>query len=369
MSFTGKIMPSSRLFSIIVAKATIMVAQLATIISWIVTGVIVISLFGFTYLKIQPRQRMLRSEIPAPPQATPTAEAGTAPSLTGLSAPTIKGITRLVSLKTSIPEHPRYYSEEYKVRRGDSVFGIAKQFNIKPETLLWANYDILQDSPDSIRVSQVLKIPPVDGVFYTWQEGDTIDAVAKKYKATPDDILDWPGNNIDLTNPEIKAGTYVMIPGGQREFVQWIIPTIARGSSGTASVGGSACGGGPVGSGAFVWPASNHYLSGNDYWSGHLGIDIAAGEGGGVMAADSGVVTMAQSGWNYGYGNVIMIDHDNGYFTLYAHLSQINVVPCQGVYAGNLIGLAGNTGNSSGAHLHFEVRLNGGFVNPWYVLP
>jgi murein DD-endopeptidase MepM/ murein hydrolase activator NlpD len=78
---------------------------------------------------------------------------------------------------------------------------------------------------------------------------------------------------------------------------------------------------------------------------------------------------MAQGGWNYGYGNVVMIDHGNGYITLYGHLSQINVVPCQAVYAGQLIGLAGNTGNSFGAHLHFEVRLNGGFVNPHYVLP
>ncbi|PIZ25633.1 MAG: hypothetical protein COY47_04885, partial [Chloroflexi bacterium CG_4_10_14_0_8_um_filter_57_5] len=124
-----------------------------------------------------------------------------------------------------------------------------------------------------------------------------------------DDILDWPGNDVNLTNPEIKAGSYVMIPGGQREFVQWIIPTIARGRSGTAGVSGTACGDGPVGSGAFVWPADNHYLSGNDYWSGHLGIDIADGEGGVVYAADSGVVTMAQGGYNYGYGNVIMIDH------------------------------------------------------------
>jgi len=342
-------------------------SRLFSIISWVVTGLIVLSLFGFTAWKIQPLETSSTPEIS--PTAIPTAEDGNPPSLTSLSAPTTKGITRLVSLKTSIPEKARYYPEEYTVKRGDSVFGIAKQFNIKPETLLWANYDVLQDSPDSIRVGQVLAVPPVDGVYYAWKEGDTIETVAAKYKANPDDILDWPGNDIDLADPEIKTGTNVMIPGGQREFVQWIIPTIARGRSGTANVSSTACGSGPVGSGAFVWPADNHYLSGNDYWSGHLGIDIADGEGGAVYAADSGVVTMAQGGWNYGYGNVIMIDHGNGYVTLYAHLGQINVVPCQGVYAGNLIGLAGNTGNSFGAHLHFEVRLNGGFVNPWYVLP
>jgi len=341
--------------------------RLFSIISWVLTGLIVITLLGFTFWKIQPLESPSTSEFS--PTTAPTAEDGKMPSLTSLSVPMRKGILRLVSLKTSIPEQARYYSEEYKVRSGDSVFAIAKQFNIKPETLLWANYDLLQDSPDSIRVGQVLKIPPVDGVYYSWQAGDTIEAVAAKYKATPDDILDWPGNDIDLTNPEIKPGTYLMVPGGQREFVQWIIPTIARGRSGTASVSSTACSGGPVGSSAFVWPASNHYLSGNDYWSGHLGIDIADGEGGVVFAADNGVVTMAQGGWNYGYGNVIMIDHGNGYVTLYAHLSQINVVSCQGVYAGKPIGLAGSTGNSSGAHLHFEVRLNGGFVNPWYVLP
>jgi len=160
-----------------------------------------------------------------------------------------------------------------------------------------------------------------------------------------------------------------MVPGGSREFVQWLIPTFACGASGTSGTSTSACPGGAVGSGAFVWPADNHFLSGNDYWSGHLAIDIAAGEGAPVYAADAGVVTMAQGGDNYGYGNVIQIDHGNGYATLYAHLSVIGVSPCQSVYAGEWIGSAGNTGNSQGAHLHFEVRLNGGFINPWFVLP
>jgi murein DD-endopeptidase MepM/ murein hydrolase activator NlpD len=98
-----------------------------------------------------------------------------------------------------------------------------------------------------------------------------------------------------------------------------------------------------------------------------LGIDIAAGLGANVYASDSGVVVTA--GWNSGgYGNVIMIDHGNGYQTVYGHLSQINVSLCQSVGKGQVIGLAGSTGNSTGSHLHFEVRLNGGYVNPWSVL-
>ncbi len=217
-------------------------------------------------------------------------------------------------------------------------------------------------------MGQTLEIPPVDGVYYKALEGDTLESIAEEFSAEVEDILNWPGNDLDLSNPEIKPGTYVMVVGGHREFVQWIIPTVARGRSGTANLGGSGCGGGPVGSTAFIWPAANHFLSGNEYWSGHLGIDIAAGEGAQVWAADAGVVTIAQGGWNGGYGNVVMIDHGNGWITVYGHLSQLNVSPCQGVSGGQLIGLSGSTGNSTGAHLHFETRFNGGFVNPWSVV-
>jgi len=334
-------------------------------ISWGITALFVAVLLGFTLWKITPQQ------VSAAPVPTPTKAGapGSLPTATGLDAGA-QAIVRHIVLKTEISSSTNFNTVEYTVARGDSVFGIAKAHNIKPETLLWANYDILQDSPDSIRPGQILNIPPTDGVYYKWQVGDTLDSISKKFDTSVDDILNWPGNNIDLTNPDIKPDSYVMVPGGHREFVQWIIPTVARGRSGTASIGGAACpNGGPVGSGAFIWPTANHFLSGNDYWSGHLGIDIAAGEGAPIWAADAGVVTIAQGGWNGGYGNVVMIDHGNGYATLYGHLSQINVVPCQGVYAGTSIGLAGDTGNAFGAHLHFEVRLNGDFVNPHYVLP
>lgn len=338
-----------------------------SITSWVITGLIVLSLLSYAYVRLMiPRTPTVSLD----PTATSSSQVDVEiiPTIGGASGKT-QAIVRLVSLKTNIPERPRYDVIEHEVERGDSVFGIATEYKIKPETLLWANYETLKDSPDSIRVGMILNVPPVDGVYYLLQEGDTFESVSEKFSAKVEDVVNWPGNNIDLVDPEPQVGNYIMIPGGKREFVQWLIPTVARGRSGTAAVNAGACGGGPVGSGGFIWPADNHTLSGNDFWSGHLGVDIAAGEGAPVYAADSGVVTMAVGGYNYGYGNVIMIDHGNGYITLYAHLSQINVVPCQGVYAGNLIGLAGNTGNSFGAHLHFEVRQSGGFISPWYVLP
>jgi murein DD-endopeptidase MepM/ murein hydrolase activator NlpD len=306
---------------------------------------------------------------------SPPAESVNLPAfnVTPPAAMPIEAISRKTNSHTIIPNRPRQEIFTYIVTTGDSVFGIANKYGIKPESVLWANYNQLNDNPDELSPGMELNIPPVDGVYYEWQEGDTITDVASRFKAEAEDILTWPGNELDLTNPTIEVGTFIMIPGGEREFRQWIIPTIARENSGVskATLGPGACEGnysGAYGSGAFAWPTANHFLSGNDYWSGHLGIDIAGGVGDGVFASDSGVVVFA--GWAlYGYGYMIMVDHGNGYQTLYAHLSQVSVGCGQSVYQGNYIGAVGSTGNSTGPHLHFEVRYLGGFVNPWYVLP
>lgn len=282
-------------------------------------------------------------------------------------------VYRKASLRTIIPTRERDEITIYTVEQGDSIFGIAKSFDISPETVLWANYDVLNDDPHMIEIGLDLKIPPTNGVYYQVQEGDTIESVASKFKADPDDILTWPGNHLDIVEPVLEPGTYIMVPGGQREFRQWVVPTIARGRAGvnTTIIGPGSCdtsAGGAFGTGSFVWPAGNHYLSGNDYWSGHLAIDIAAGMGAPVYATDSGLVVYAGA-IGGGYGNMVMIDHGNGFQSLYAHLSQINVRCGQSVYQGNMIGLAGSTGNSTGPHLHFEIRYFGAFVNPWQVLP
>jgi len=280
---------------------------------------------------------------------------------------------RRANLRTILPTRPREQEIVYRVQAGDSVFGIAQSFNLKPETVLWANYDILNDDPHMISIGQELLIPPTDGVLYKWKEGDTIEKVAATFKADPQDILLYPGNKLDLANPVIEPGTFIMIPGGSREFRTWVVPTIPRGPAGVnkSIYGPGACdtsAGGAFGTGTFVWPTRNRVLSGNDYWPGHLAIDIAAYTGDPIYAADSGVVVYAGPVGG-GYGNMVMIDHGNGYQTLYAHLSAWNVRCGASVSQGQVIGQAGSTGRSTGPHLHFEVRYLGGFVNPWYVLP
>jgi murein DD-endopeptidase MepM/ murein hydrolase activator NlpD len=280
-------------------------------------------------------------------------------------------LMREAETHTIAPTRPRSEPVTYEVESGDAVFSIAQKYNITPETLLWSNYDVLKDDPHSLSVGQVLTIPPTNGILYEWHEGDTLERVAADFKTSVDDILNWSGNRLDITNPEIEAGEIVMIPGGQREFQQWVVPTIPVGRAGVSTSIPGACetaDGGLYGGGFFIWPAANHYLSGNDYWSGHLAIDIAAGTGMPIYAADSGVVVYA--GWmNGGYGYMVMIDHRNGYHTLYAHLSAVNVSCGSSVAQGQIIGSAGSTGNSTGPHLHFEVRYLGGFINPWTVLP
>ena len=330
------------------------------LISWIVTGMISATLLGLTLATILSSKK--NPEVSGnPPDGTPvvgTATNGFLPA----------GIGRSVRIKTIIPERPNYKVVEYTVQRGDSVFAIADQFSIKPETVYWANMDSFQGAPDTIQVGLSMIIPPVDGVYYQWQEGDTIEAVADRFGVEASAIITWPGNQMDLSNPDVSAGTYIMVPGGEKNDQPLFIQTVTRESGG---LGGGACGSGYVGRGYFSWPTGNHYLSGYEWGEdGHRGIDIAGTEGAQVYAADNGVVTMASYGeWNYGYGNVVQIDHGNGFVSIYAHLSVVNVGLCQSVTTSSLIGAVGNTGNSFGSHLHFEIRYFNSPVNPWNYLP
>ncbi len=337
-----------------------------SVVAWIVTAALVASLLGgaFWWKNAQALDPAL---VPLP-----TADPGRDAPNVSLPIPPVSGedpaIERGIQLVTNIPaDLPRYDPVFYTVERGDAMSKIAEKFGVKMASILYNNKEELNDDPHGLKPGLKLLIPPVDGIFHTWKEGDTLEKVAEEYDAKAEDIINFPGNDVDLTNPDFKPGALVMIPGGSRELLDWtqFVPTITRGSNtGTSNIGGAACSGGLVGDGAFGWPTNGpHTISGNNYTAGHLGIDITANEGDAVFAADAGVVTMA--GWSqYGYGNVVMIDHGNGYVTVYAHLNQINVSVCMSVGQGTLIGLAGNTGNSFGAHLHFEIRIGGANVNP-----
>jgi len=280
-------------------------------------------------------------------------------------------VSRLADSHTQIPTRGRSEVITYTVSPGDTLFGIADKFGLKPETILWGNYFVLKDDPHLLFPKQVLNILPVDGTYHLVTSNNTLDKIASFYGVTATVIIDWPSNNLDPQNPVLVPGSYLVVPGGHRELTAWQVPTIVRTEKTTTATNIGQCPGGysgAVGTGAFVWPANSHTLSGYDYTAIHHGIDIRAHLGDPIYAADSGVIVYAGPN-SFGYGNLLVIDHGNGFQTVYGHLSQWNVDCGQSVYQGNLIGLAGSTGNSSGPHLHFEVHYKGGYVNPWTVLP
>ena len=295
---------------------------------------------------------------------------------------TSSGISRMAMPHTTIPSRPRLEIIPYTVKDGDTVFGISEKFGLRPQTVLWGNYNILLDDPHRLKAGQELNILPVDGTYYEWQDGDGLNGVADFFGVDPDDIVNYPTNNLnkasvgDYANPNIAPGSWLVVPGGERLFISWSAPIgVTRENPAVASViGDGACGpieGGAIGYGSYVWPAANHYLSGYD-WSpdtNHRGIDVAGHEGAAIFAVDAGVIVYV--GWNdRGYGNMVMIDHGTGFQSMYAHMSTFNVVCGQSVGQGEVIGAFGNTGASSGAHLHFELMTSiYGKVNPWDFLP
>jgi murein DD-endopeptidase MepM/ murein hydrolase activator NlpD len=284
------------------------------------------------------------------------------------------GIRRLSLLDTRIPNRPSVEVRTYKVQQGDNLFLIAEKFGLRPETVLWGNYEVLRDNPQFLSPGQVLNILPTVGAYYQWEEGDTLDSIAGFFQVLPEAILNYPGNRLleDLTDPEppeIFAGTWLIIPKGVRELKDWGPPAITRDNPAAAAYyGAGSCGEiyeGAIGRGVFIWPTVATYLSGLDYSALHRGIDIAGAEGNAVFASDSGVVVY--SGWSqFGYGNLIVLDHGTGWQSAYAHLSAMNVGCGESVAQGQVIGAVGNTGNSTGSHLHFELRSEiYGKANPW----
>ncbi|HZK16947.1 MAG: peptidoglycan DD-metalloendopeptidase family protein [Anaerolineaceae bacterium] len=274
---------------------------------------------------------------------------------------------------------PRSEVISYEVQPLDSIFSIADEFELEPETILWTNRYLIGDTPDGIYPGQKLIILPEDGVYHAWLYGEGLNGVSSGYGVTPADILEEPLNAIDQETigdyslPKIKTGTFLYIPGGRGSIPTWVSAvTDPSGESGihpnVSYLGGYACNSTSTitGSGNFQLPTDSGNVGGYEYTPPvHNGLDYSGRTGYNVYAADTGVVIYA--GWsNRGYGNTIVVSHGNGYLSLYAHLMDggINVGCGSVVYGGSIIGFMGSTGNSSGPHLHFELRYEGSPVNP-----
>ena len=274
-------------------------------------------------IEINPPTTALQTATPIPVETSVLPDSSSAESAASVS--------RSINSRTFLPDQPRSDVVIYTVGSGDTLFGIAAKYNLNPETLLWSNNAVLKDDPDLLTPGMNLYILPVDGVYYQWHESDNLTAVADAYGVNVVDIISWPGNHLDPDldpeNPNIAPGTWLVIPGGHRDFVQWQVPILRRTDKMKWIFGGAGACQGPYlssaqGTGYFIWPTDSHAVTGNPYTAWHHAIDLYARLGDNVYASDTGVVVFSgKSSW--GYGNLIVIDHGNGCQTVYGHLSVI----------------------------------------------
>lgn len=239
----------------------------------------------------------------------------------------------------------------YEVKKGDTLSTVAKLFGVSKNTIIWAN-DL---KSESIAPGSTLVILPMTGIKHTVKKGDTLSTIAKKYKADAADIAKFNGLSAD---DDLAVGDTILVPEGE------ITVTVTKKSSSgklvvTERLLDSYSYTAP--DGFFIRPLVGGRKTQGLH--GHNGIDFGANVGTPVLASAGGRVILSKmGGYNGGYGNMIIISHDGGTQTVYAHLSKINVVTGQSVAQGQAIGAVGNTGKSTGPHLHFEVR---GAKNPF----
>ena len=263
-------------------------------------------------------------------------------------------VPRLAQPHTIIPDRPRLGVVTYTVQAGDTVQSIAASYGLQPTTIMWAN-SAIEDAPDLLRIGQDVTILPIDGAYHQVADGDTLESIANTYKVYTETITSCEYNTLIPPGSMANVGSWLIIPGGEKPYV----PKVVTSYDGPVPEGAH-------GTGRFQWPVLGRITQG--YWSRHRAVDIGAPTGSASIAADGGFVSFA--GWtDVGYGYLIVIDHANGFATYYAHLSNIYVSKGQAVERGQVIGAVGNTGNSTGPHLHFEIRYYGQQLNPRAHLP
>lgn len=238
----------------------------------------------------------------------------------------------------------------YVVRKGDTLSDIASMFNVSVNTIIWAN-DL--SSMRDVHPGDTLVILPISGIDHKVVKGDTLKSIAKKYHGDAGEIAQFNGIDEDSL---LAIGTTIIVPGGEI-----VAPPAPTRIPGTTALRAPSRGGGVFLPGYYINPLpSGRVTQGIHGWN---GIDIGAARGTPIYAAASGTVVVVRSGggWNGGYGNYIVIQHNNGTQTLYSHNSSNLVSTGQSVTQGQTIGYVGSSGRSTGTHLHFEVR---GAANP-----
>ncbi len=295
----------------------------------------------------------------------PVVQASTDEQLDSIGVAQTDTLVMNSTINTVIPkDRPRRYTEEYIVKRGDTVASIAQMYNLSVKTILWANE---MRNANMLKLGQTLVIPPSDGVIVTVRKGDTVESLAKKYSAHPGDIVDHNWLESPFT---LAVGTELFIPSGSVPTPPKPVVASAPISLKQSSIAYKSV---PVDPnvGKFLgWPVGGPSKISRGFYPGHYGIDIyPTGGQPNVVASASGTVISAGwgSGRYAGFGYYVHVDHGNGYTTLYAHMQQLYVGTGATVGKGQALGKIGQTGYAFGVHVHFELRRGAelsGRINP-----
>ena len=248
-------------------------------------------------------------------------------------------------------------SFSYEVQLGDTASSIAARFGLDEATVLFNNFDIYD--PNHLSVGRLLQLPPVNGLVYTVQSGDLFDSLMENFQGDRQATLAYPANGISSPDQIYVDQKLLLIHGSAS------LPA-------TSAVASSGSGGGQSAQAwavpTFIWPLGYDDIS-DPFGTGransvgyHTGVDFTAALGTIVGSTAAGQVSVAT--WDPSYGNWIEIDHGGGYRSRYAHLNEIWVREGEWVQTNAYIGTVGSTGNSSGAHLHFEIIVDGQAVDP-----
>ncbi len=300
-------------------------------------------------------------------------EAPLAPLLAPIQVPLEEGELSAAAFPEEVePEPPEPPFFIYTVQEGDTVGSLAAQFGISSQSILWNNLDL--ENGDFLSVGQRLRIPTSEGIVYEVRLGDTLGDLAGYFGVDVQDILDFPANGLSDVDDIVENQT-IFVPNGTLPAPAYSEPAVEEEAPAPDDEPSDLPASPPVverpsSATGFIWPVVGRISS---YMgpSHPLGIDIDQfnSPGAPVAAAAAGTVTFAGGNACCSYGLYVVIDHGNGFETLYAHLDPIAVVQGQQVAQGEVIGYVGLTGYTTGYHLHLEVHLNGQYVNPLNYLP
>lgn len=269
-------------------------------------------------------------------------------------------IAELASIDLGEADTSNTQISTYIVQQGDTISSIAKMFRVSVNTILWAN-DL--NSKSVLKSGQTLVILPVTGISHVVKKGDTVKSIAKAYNADPSDIYSY--NDLNTTSV-LNVGQKLIIPNAD-----FVITPVRQTTRGLVRIAPPE----PLIGDVWNWPSYSGYYSCpinggrlTQKLHGRNGIDFADPIGTPLYASASGIVIISKSNnaYNGGYGNFVVISHDNSTQTLYSHMSRSVVSVGTQVNKGQLIGYIGITGLTTGPHIHFEIR---GAQNPFKNIP